>query len=340
MHDPLHVRGSFYRSNLRLHAVKKGAGTGVRDMILRLVRARRGESGIIYCLSRKAAETTAEFLRQRRVRAAAYHAGLTAGRNAPAVQDEFSRDDLDVVCATIAFGMGIDKSNVRYVLHRDMPRSIEGYYQEIGRAGREGAPADCVLFYSWADVISLDRLIDNSDASTTRTTRISSAAPCAGCSIWRTPTRVCGGAWRAISRRTSRSAANRVGIARRRISSRRRAAPGSDRGRCPGRTGRRIGSSARGAGGVWRRSAGCCRGTGGRRNTGRGAVRALARASQAIGGRTQGARLCGVQRSHAFRPWRSQKPLNARWACSKSMAWGRRSWTSTATAFLAEIAGR
>jgi ATP-dependent DNA helicase RecQ len=167
MRAPVRFRGSFFRSNLRLSVYRKGDGRNTRADILALVRERADRSGIVYCLSRKSVEAIAEFLRGHGVRARPYHAGM-APEDRTRVQDEFRRDAIDVVVATVAFGMGIDKPNIRYVIHRDMPKSLEGYYQEIGRAGRDGSPSDCVLFYSWAEVASFDRFTDAVEAPDVR----------------------------------------------------------------------------------------------------------------------------------------------------------------------------
>jgi ATP-dependent DNA helicase RecQ len=160
--NPLQFRGSFFRPNLKINVFKKGDHDGrpikVRESIGKLCSARKSESGIVYTLSRAAAESTAEYLNKLGIRALPYHAGLSS-EDRTLTQDAFIRDDVDVICATVAFGMGIDKSNVRYVIHRDMPKSIEGYYQEIGRAGRDGLDSDCILFYSWPDVLSLERMM-------------------------------------------------------------------------------------------------------------------------------------------------------------------------------------
>ena len=176
MRKPAGFKGSFFRPNLQIATRKKGQGGNTRAEILALIRAHDGESGIVYCQSRKGVDQTAEFLSAQGVRALPYHAGLEPVERARN-QEAFQRDDIDVMVATVAFGMGIDKSNVRFVIHRDMPKDIESWYQEIGRAGRDGLPSDCVMFYSWADVKLHERFLDNlDDASVRERTRLATVA--------------------------------------------------------------------------------------------------------------------------------------------------------------------
>jgi ATP-dependent DNA helicase RecQ len=158
MRKPAGYKGSFYRPNLRVIAQKKGGGRNTRRDLLSVIRGHRQESGIVYCATRRGVDSTTEWLSAQDVRVLPYHAGLD-DRTRMRHQDAFARDEVEVVVATIAFGMGIDKSNVRFVIHRDMPRSIEAWYQEIGRAGRDGLASDCVVFYSWADVVGYEAFL-------------------------------------------------------------------------------------------------------------------------------------------------------------------------------------
>jgi len=154
----------FYRENLHISVMPK---SGAIEKILYFLNKHKNESSIIYCFSRKETEELARILEAEGIKAGAYHAGLT-GEKREKVQNAFVHDDINVVVATIAFGMGIDKPDVRLVMHKTFPKTIEGYYQEIGRAGRDGLPSDVVMLYSAGDKIKLDYFLNQMQDSVRR----------------------------------------------------------------------------------------------------------------------------------------------------------------------------
>lgn len=158
MLDAQVFKSSFNRSNLYYEVLPKGSKAQTMKDLISFINKRKGKSGIVYCLSRKKTEEVAEILQANGINALPYHAGLDAKTRA-GNQDKFLMEDADVICATIAFGMGIDKPDVRFVIHYDVPKSLEGYYQETGRAGRDGKDGDCVLFFNPKDTEKLEKFL-------------------------------------------------------------------------------------------------------------------------------------------------------------------------------------
>ena len=158
LQNPKRVRGSLFRNNLTIyakHRIKDG-----REQLLAFLKTHEGESGIIYTLSRKSTEAVAHFLQTKGIEARAYHAGLSTEEKNCTYRD-FVADKVQVVVATIAFGMGIDKSNIRFVVHMTMPKTLENYYQEIGRAGRDGLESETLLLFSAADIVQQKAFIED-----------------------------------------------------------------------------------------------------------------------------------------------------------------------------------
>ena len=156
MIDAVVFKSSFNRPNLYYEVRQKGAD--IDKEIIKYIKANEGKSGIIYCLSRKKVEEFADILKANGIRALPYHAGMDSQMRS-ANQDAFLMEEVDVIVATIAFGMGIDKPDVRYVIHYDIPKSLEGYYQETGRAGRDGGEGQCIAFYAYKDLLMLEKFM-------------------------------------------------------------------------------------------------------------------------------------------------------------------------------------